>query len=254
MSFRVLFRLTRLVLALLGVLFVYGFRRMRGRLSPLERAKWLHWACKFVVRQMGIRLVVQGPAPRRGLLVSNHLSYLDIILYGAAVPCVFVSKAEIRNWPLIGLAAACAGTLFIDRSSKASAAETANRMQELLVEDVPVLLFPEGTSTDGTSLLRFHPTLFEPAAVHGIPVTAAAIRYLDGPDHCERDVCYYGDVHFAPSLLQTMSYAEVTAAIRFAEESHVYPDRRSAAQQSWIEVNAFRETGSQPVVDSFHPV
>lgn len=182
--------------------------------------------------------------PQQGLLVSNHLSYLDIVVYAASAPCIFVSKVEVRSWPLIGLAASCAGTIFLDRSSKASAAATAEHMYAVLAEGVPVLLFPEGTSTDGSAVLKFHSTLFEPAIAHGVPVSTGAIRYLDGADYVERDLCYYGDIHFAPHLLETMGRDGVTARLDYSSQSHVYTHRRAAADEARKEIVALRELQS----------
>ena len=89
------------------------------------------------------------------LVVANHLSYLDIVILSAAMPCFFVAKAEIDKWPYFGKAARVGGTMFIDRSSLASAERVAAMIGERLKLPVPVLFFPEGTSTDGT-MLRFH--------------------------------------------------------------------------------------------------
>lgn len=219
-------------------------RSLRGGLSTRQRAEWLHWTCKLILRFLGIELVQSGVPPQHGLLVSNHLSYLDILIYAASAPCVFVSKVEVRSWPLIGLAASCCGTVFIDRSSKASAAAAAEQMKSLLAEGVPVLLFPEGTSTDGSAVLKFHSTLFEPAVAHQIPVSAAAIRYLDGSDYQERDLCYYDDIHFAPHILQTMGRDGLTARLDYAPQPHIYAQRRMAADEARNEIVALRSLQS----------
>lgn len=184
------------------------------------------------------------------MVVSNHLSYLDIVLYSAAMPCVIVSKIEVRSWPLIGLAASCGGTIFIDRSSKASAAATAERMQAVLAEGIPVLLFPEGTSTDGSEVLKFHSTLFEPAVVNSVPITASAIRYLSGKGYSERDLCYYGDIHFAPHLLQTMGHDSLGGRIDFSSQTRTYPHRRVAADETRQEIVALREAGMEQISPS----
>jgi 1-acyl-sn-glycerol-3-phosphate acyltransferase len=185
-----------------------------------------------------------GSTPQHGLVVSNHLSYLDIVLYAAAMPCVFVAKVEVRSWPLVGLAAICGGTIFLDRSSKASAAKAAERMHMLLAEGIPVLLFPEGTSTDGSTVLKFHSTLFEPAVVCGVPISAGAIRYLEGRDYQERDLCYYGDIHFAPHLLETMGRKGMIGRIDFSSQPRVYLHRRVAADETRQEIIALREAGA----------
>ncbi len=110
--------------------------------------------------------MLKGRLRRSGLVVANHLSYLDIVILSAAMPCFFVAKAEIDKWPYFGKAARVGGTMFIDRSSLASAERVATMIGERLKLPVPVLFFPEGTSTDGT-MLRFHSRLFEPAIAGG---------------------------------------------------------------------------------------
>ena len=81
---------------------------------------------------LGIQLTVEGAVPTHGLVVSNHLSYLDIVILSAAMPCFFVAKAEIGGWPFFGEAARSGGTIFVDRSSRASANSVAEQMAERL--------------------------------------------------------------------------------------------------------------------------
>lgn len=221
---------------------VFGLRRLGGKPSNRQRAEWLHWACRVVMRCAGIRLELSGAPPVQGLIVSNHLSYLDILLYAAAMPCVFVSKVEVRSWPLFGLAARCGGTVFIDRSSRASAAVAAEQIHSLLAEGIPVLVFPEGTSTDGSVVLRFHSTLFGPVVAHGLPITTAAVRYLKGEGYEEKDLCYYGDIHFGPHLFETMGRKDLAGRIDFSPEAHVYQHRRAAADATWQEIVHLRQT------------
>lgn len=172
-------------------------------------------------------------------MVSNHLSYLDIAIISSVMPCFFVSKAEIAAWPYFGRAARTGGTLFIDRKSRASAAEVARQMAERLRLPVPVLLFPEGTSSDGSRVLRFHSSLFEPAIVAGGPVTAAAVRYvLDAGAH-ERDLCWFDDTLFLPHLWKTLGTPGFSADVTFGEP-RTYPDRRTAANATHDQVAAMR--------------
>jgi len=218
-------------------------RRTRGAATDAGRALWLHRCCRMVLARLGFEMRVIGTPPMRGLVVSNHLSYLDILFYGAAYPCVFVAKAEVRRWPMLGTLAALGGTVFIDRSSAASAAKAAARVQELLAAGVPVLVFPEGTSTDGAAVLRFYPSLFEPAVRAGAPVTAAAIGYSACGQATERDLCYYGDISFAPHLLQTLRLRGIRATLRFAPAGVVYENRKLAAALAREAVVELRDAG-----------
>jgi len=218
----------------------FALLRLRGKPTTWERARWLHRSCRMVLRRQGFELRVIGELPASGLVASNHLSYLDILFYGATIPCVFVSKIEVRSWPLLGLLAALGGTVFIDRKSAASTAEAARQVKELLQAGVPVLVFPEGTSSDGSSVLRFHPSLFEPAIQVGALVTAGAIAYSAGAEAAESDLCYYGDISFAPHLMETLQLPETVATLRFRSPGQVYADRKQAALLTRVEVLALR--------------
>lgn len=239
MIFRRTRRAVALGLALALIVLRYWLVRICGPLTLERRAQWLHWACSLVLRSLGIHCEVEGRPPAGGLVVSNHLSYLDILILSAAMPCFFVAKAEIRNWPYFGRAARAGGTLFIDRSSFASAEQVASLIAERLSLHVPILFFPESTSTDGSSVLRFHSWLFEPAVRAEVPVTAVAVRYVIGGGALERDLCWFGDDAFLPHLWKALGASGFRAEATFGEP-HVYSDRRTAARQTRAEITAMR--------------
>ena len=108
---------------------------------------------------------------------------------------------------------------------------------------VPVLFFPEGTSTDGTSVLRFHSRLFEPAIVAGAPITAASVRYVIEAGTPEREICWYGDDTFGGHMVKTLNSAPISAIVRFGEP-RVYANRRVAAHRTHDEVAAMRGHGA----------
>ena len=218
----------------------YGLLRLRQpRLTLAERAEWMRAACALVLRRLAISLLVEGPMPKPGLIVSNHLSYLDILLHASAVPCLFVAKTEVRKWPAFGLLAQCGGTIFIERGSRTSAAEAAMHMEYALRSGITVVLFPEGTSTDGTTLLPFRTFLFEPAVEAESFVTSSALSYeADGAE--ERDLCYYGDIHFLPHLLETIGRKNVRGRIRFDSKPRIYHGRKQAANDTWERVARLR--------------
>jgi 1-acyl-sn-glycerol-3-phosphate acyltransferase len=217
--------------------------RLRGPLSLEGRAQWLHECARRTVARLGIRSECQGQAPARGLVVSNHLSYLDILLFSAAMPCCFVSKSEIGGWPFFGSLARAAGTIFLDRSSHASASAVAGEISARLRLGVPILLFPEGTSTDGRRVLRFHSRLLEPAAQAGAPITAAAVSYAAQGGVEERELCWYGDEAFMANLWRLMGFAGLSAKVCFAPPK-VYSVGTSAAQ-THAEVEAMRRFGAE---------
>jgi 1-acyl-sn-glycerol-3-phosphate acyltransferase len=213
--------------------------RLRGPLTAVERALWLQDACRGVLRSMGVHYSAIGTPPTHGLVVSNHLSYLDIAVYSAIMPCAFVSKAEVNRWPYFGLASRAGGSIFIDRSSKASAAAAAREIANRLKLPVPVLLFPEGTSTDGKQVLRFHSALFRPAIDACAPITAAALRYLPSGSTPESELCWYGDAGFLPHVWKLLRAPAFSATIAFSDPI-VLSDRRTAAQITHELVTALR--------------
>jgi 1-acyl-sn-glycerol-3-phosphate acyltransferase len=213
--------------------------RLRGPMTLERRALWGQATGRQLMAALGIRLKVTGPLPRRGILVSNHLSYLDILIYGTIVPCFFVSKAEVRHWPFFGWMSNAGGTLYVDRSSRESAESVASQIAARLTLPVMLLFFPEGTSTDGSQLLRFRSRLFTPAVDAGAPVTAAAIRYVPADGVPERELCWFGDTAFLPHLWRTLGGPGFTAEVRFGEP-RVYTDRRAAADATQAEVQAMR--------------
>jgi lyso-ornithine lipid O-acyltransferase len=231
-------RSVRLALTLGAAVVRYWMLRMRGAPALEARARWLQETCVRVLRSLEIRCVVEGEIPERGLVVANHLSYLDIAILSATMPCFFVAKLEIASWPYFGKAARAGGTLFIDRTRRASADKVAQLMGDRLKLPVKVLLFPEGTSTNGTTL-RFHSGLFEPAVRAGAPITPAAIRYVMDDGTPESELCWFGDDALLPHLLKTLRTAGFHAKLRFGTP-RIHATRRVAAEETFAEVAAMR--------------
>lgn len=211
-----------------------------GRLSTARRAQWLHVSCVRLARRLSLVPVVTlaGGGDAAGLIVSNHLTYLDILVYSAARPFLFVAKSEVRRWPLLGTMAHLGGTIFVDRGRSLQVAEASRQIEQSLREGLPVLLFPEGTSSDGSSVLPFRSPLFDPAIRAGAWVTAAAIRY-HADDAAEDQVTYWGDMVFVPHLFRTMCVRGLAAKISFDSPCR-FPDRKSAAREAWRRVQSLR--------------
>ena len=239
MSLRALRRAVALGLALAACVFRYWILRLRGPVPLERRAAWLQQSSRGVLSSLGIRTRVEGRPPARGLIVCNHLSYLDILILSAATPCFFVSKAEIAGWPYFGSAARAGGTVFLVRGDRVSAEAAAAEMAQRLKLTVPLLLFPEGTSTDGSRVLRFHSRLIQPAIDVAAPVTAAAVRYAIDGGVPERELCWFGDAAFLPHLWKALGTAGFSAEVRFGTP-RVYTDRRTAAAQTHGEVEDLR--------------
>jgi len=242
-TLRAIRRAVALAFALAMCVVRYWLDRLRGPMTLERRALWLQGSARAILRVLDIKAQVEGQPPACGLVISNHLSYLDIIIISATMPCFFVAKMEIDDWPFFGKAARSGGTIFLDRSSLASAMTVAEQMTERLKLPVPVLLFPEGTSTDGAEVLRFHSRLIDPATSTGAPITAAAIRYVIEGNVEERELCWYGDEEFITHLWKVLGVTGFSAQLRFGEP-RIYSDRRMAADQAHAEITAWREAGT----------
>jgi 1-acyl-sn-glycerol-3-phosphate acyltransferase len=226
-------------LILVWVLFRFALLRLRGPLSLEQRALWVQASCRSILNVLGVRFSVQGQPPTHGLVVCNHLSYLDILILSAAMPCFFVAKMEIGAWPYFGRAARLGGTIFLDRSSLTSAMSVAEQISARFSLPIPVLLFPEGTSSDGSQLLRFHSRLIEPATSARVPVTAAAIRYGMDDGTLERELCWFGDQLFVNHLWKMLGLAGFYAEAYFGQP-RLYTDRREAADATHDEITKMR--------------
>jgi 1-acyl-sn-glycerol-3-phosphate acyltransferase len=167
--------------SLMEVAASFGMRSLRlgsaRALTPREHADWLQEAASTVLKRIGMEVVAEGHPPRQGLVVSNHLSYLDVLAYASTMPCTFVAKREVRTWPVFGAFATMAGTIYVDRERHGTNGGATALIEEALTAGLPVVLFPEGTSGDGRAVLRFHSNFFEPAIRTGAVMTAAAIGY-----------------------------------------------------------------------------
>jgi lyso-ornithine lipid O-acyltransferase len=153
---------------------------------------------------MGLEIQVFGDVPASGLIVANHVSYLDIVGLSVATGCAFVSKKEVAGWPIFGTYAQMGATIFLDRERRGAVADVAALMKGHLDAKIPVVLFPEGTSTDASSVLPFRTSLFEPVVQLGGPVIPCGLRYSVAEGSVRDEVAYWGEMdlaHHMPNLL-----------------------------------------------------
>jgi len=177
------------------------------------------------------RRVTGAPDSAPGLLVSNHLSYLDVLLVAAEVPAIFVAKREVRSWPGVGLLASIVGTIFVDRESPRDLVRVGGVIESALAAGETVVLFAEGTSTRGDRVLPLKPALLEPAARGGWPVRHATLSYVTPSDQPPADltVCWWGDMTFLPHLVGVARLTRFTGTVAFGAGTVRDDDRKRLA-------------------------
>ncbi len=204
--------------------------------SQAARAAWMQHTAGRLLRIFAVEISVVGTAPERGLLVSNHLGYVDVLVLGALNPSVFVARHDVQSWPVFGWLASRAGTIYIERERRAHVGPVTDQIQTVLDADGLVILFPEGTSSDGRTVLPFKSSLLEPAARSSQPMSVSWIQYeLDDGDVTE-EVCYWKDMTFLPHLLNLLGKRRIRATVRFVAVMEHAADRKALARQLHTEV------------------
>lgn len=195
-----------------------------------ERAVWQQKQARRMLRALETQVTVKGKIPSQGLVVCNHLSYLDILVIAAQSPLVFVAKSDVRHWPVIGLLLKSAGTILAERSRPSSASDTAQGIRAVFESGLPVVLFPEGTSSDGSSVLPFKPTLFQIALDCQTTITPAAIHYQAETGNIAHDVCYWGDHTLVSHMIRLTKVKGLRASLRIGDPPTLPQNRKAAAQ------------------------
>ncbi len=206
------------------------------RISAARRRVLTRWWSAKLLRILNVTAFVEGPVPRgddAAMIAANHVSWLDIFVISSARPTRFIAKSEIRDWPLAGWIAQEAGTLFVRRAEWRDTARTTRRVHEALAAGDCVGLFPEGITTEGDTLLKFHSALFEAAVGNTTWVHPTAIRYESPEGDLCRDVSFIGDRTFMESLALIIRQRAVTVRVRFADPVETQgASRREVAAQT----------------------
>ncbi|MFM2035270.1 MAG: hypothetical protein RL459_535 [Pseudomonadota bacterium] len=236
-SYRLLRATWHAVAGLLTIVFVFP------RLSVAQRQLRVQaWSLEMLAH-LGIALRVLGKPAVAGplLLVANHISWLDITALHAARFCRFVSKSEVRGWPVIGALAAGVGTLFIERASRRDALRVVHHVAQSLKEGDVVAVFPEGTTSDGLNLLPFHANLIQAAISAEVPVQPVALSFVDHQGQTSLAPCYIGDDTLLGSVWRTLNTPGITAVIHFGEPALAHGrERRAWAEELRQEVSDLR--------------
>ena len=222
-----------LVQGVLTIALVYPFTQRRTHQAL--RRRWSHG----LLQVLGIELAARGrPVAPGCMLIANHISWVDIFVINALAPSAFVSKAEVRNWPVIGWLAAKNDTIFLRRGSRGHARIINAETAALLDAGCNVAIFPEGTTTDGSQLLHFHAALLQPAIACGHPVQTLALQYLTPAGHFTRAPAYDGDLSLGQCIANIIAarrtIARITVAAPIATADGL--DRRALAARAHAEI------------------
>lgn len=234
--FRTIFKACAFSLATIGFYllwllvapFAYFFARRRWRNFIFR-----NWA-KTIVRVLGINIRTNAIVPATPFfLVSNHLSYLDIVVLASQMDCVFIAKREVARWPVFGLLSRSMDTIFIDRARIADIPRVNALIVETLRHGQNIVVFPEGTSTAGASILPFKASLLEPAARGNFPVAYACLSYRTPPGEvpAHLSVCWWGAMTLLPHLFGVFRLSSIEATLTFGSETLQGADRKELANR-----------------------
>lgn len=220
-------------------------RLLAPRLSKQQRDERLQKWARKMLKRLGVELKIVGAPAQAGpmLLVSNHVSWVDIVALYAACPCRFVAKADVEHWPLVAALATGTGALFIRRESRRDAVRIVHQMTQALKNGDILTVFPEGTTSDGSSVLPFHSSLIQAAIFADAPVQATALQILNSESgKSSRAVSYMGDESLVGSIWRTLCARQLCAVVTFgAPQLPAGRDRRAWAQDLRREIVAMRQ-------------
>lgn len=201
--------------------------------------RWSQIWFRGVLRALNVRLQILGPVPEGdGLLAGNHVSWLDIAVLVSAKPVIFVSKDEVAHWPLIGWMARGGDTLFIQRGAHGTR-QLNQDITATLLQGRSVVIFPEGTTTAGPGVRRFHSRLYAGAIASKMPVLPFAVRYR------EASAPYVDQQSLAQNLWAIMAEPQLDVELHFGPPLPPAPRRDTMARQTqrWVEKTLVKPPG-----------
>lgn len=199
-----------------------------------RRALTRQWSLRFLALA-GVRLVVHHDERRVDagtMVVGNHVSWLDIYVINAWRPTPFVSKAEVRAWPVVGWLAAKLDTAFVQRDKRSDAKRIMHELAQRLQSGRPICVFPEGTTSDGVEVLPFHANLFQAAVSAGAPVQPICLMYEDAHGCQSTAPAYVGDITLGQSLGALLRNRPLTVHLYVGEVLDAVTERRTLARDA----------------------
>ena len=227
--------LWRLLKMLAGAgLSALDYLRLSGseRRSQGGRARWLQRTCARAMRALQIEVSMRGDFPQGVMLAPNHVSYLDILVIASMTPTVFVAKSEVKGWPLFGWFARQSGTLFLRREVRGDVAKVGAQLAPVIEQGLNLVVFLEGTSTDGTGVRRFRSSMLAPAVREGWPVCPVALRYAVPAGHdASIEVAWWGTMPLLPHVLGLAGVPWVRAEVEVGAPQVGRGDRKVLAEE-----------------------
>lgn len=209
-------------------------------LDDAARMRRVGWWSARMLDLLGIELRPSGAIqPGPVLLLANHVSWLDILAINAVQPARFVSKADVRGWPLIGYLVASGGTLFIERERKRDALRVVHQVAAALEGGASIAVFPEGTTGEGPQLLPFHANLLQAAIATGTPVQPVALRYDAGGSAFSAAVVWIGETSLAESVWRIASSGSLQVHVKLLPVLQTAAvERRALAESVRVRIQA----------------
>jgi len=199
----------------------------------------MQWWARLTCFILGIHITPAGDYGNKDVffIVSNHCSYLDILVIGAIMPSVFVSKSEVSSWPFLGWMVKLAGTVFVNRESKTASVKALEAIKKRLRSGISVVVFPEGTTSNGLSIRNFKSTFFKAPIDSGVPVLPVSILY----SHIDRrpvtadridTVAWHSDMDFLPHFWNLLGVKRIDARVYFNAPLRDFTDDRKTLSAS----------------------
>ncbi len=221
-----------------GFYLVYRHRLYKDPNNP-KNTRYVQYFCRQLSQVFNVEVQVHGEIPRQpALWVSNHISWLDVAVLGSGARVFFLAKAEIEKWPILGNLAKGGGTLFIKRGSGDSV-KIREQIAAFLKQDIPVLFFPEATTTDGTKVKKVHGRILGAAIEAGKPVQICLICYVNQHGQMDTVAPFIGNMTFVEHVKNVLEMPKVTAHLMTLDaidvQGHTVDSLTKEVQEKMVE-------------------